>query len=169
MILTRDGVPGEHWFNLTAEVWFQWEVAPGCCELCLRLDSQMVRDLRPPLHEHCRCQVARVRPLEWSPRPFRSFREKALSIRGAWRVDLFGLSNLLLVKAGVVTLDDLIAGDRILDFAEVVQRKKLEVDQLVAARIHPAHAARAVAVARRRMAAAAKAKSPQPAAKVEVP
>src|SRR5262249_6174698 len=169
MILTRDGVPGEHWFNLTAEVWFQWEVFPGCCELCLRLDSQMVRDLRPPLHQNCRCRVEPVRPLARAPRPFRSFREKALSIRGAWRVDLFGLSNLLLGKAGVVAMDGLIAGDRILAFAEVVQRKKLEVDPLVAARIPPAHAARAVAVSRRRMAAAAQAKSPQPAVQVEVP
>jgi hypothetical protein len=62
-----------------------------------------------------------------------------------------------------------ITGDRVLDFAEVVQRKKLEVVQLAKARIHPAHAARAVAVARRRAAAAAKAKTVPPAVKVEAP
>src|SRR5690349_20213507 len=117
MILTRDGVPGEHWFNLTADVWWQWTVAPGCCELCLRLDAQLVRDLKPPLHPRCRCEVTGVRPLEWAPRPFRSFQEKVLSIRGQWRVDLLGVSNLLLVKAGLVRLDELIAGERILDLA----------------------------------------------------
>jgi hypothetical protein len=170
MILTRDGVPGEHWFNLTPEIWWQWSVAPGCCELCLRLDAQMVRNLKPPLHPRCKCTVDRVEPLHWSPRPFATFREKVrLAIRRGWGADLFSLSAVLVVRAGLVTLDELIEGERILDLAEVVGKKKLSVDQLVAAGIHPPVASKAVSLAKVRAAAAAKAKTVRPAVKVEVP
>lgn len=170
MILTRDGVPGEHWWNLTPDVWWQWTVAPGCCELCLRLDAQMVRDLKPPLHPRCRCQVERVRPWEWAPRPFATFRDKVYqAIRGGWGADLFSLSTFLVVKAGLAKLDELIEGERILDLAEVVGKKKLSVDQLVAAGLNPPVASKAVALAKVRAAAKAKAKSPRPAVKAEVP
>jgi hypothetical protein len=170
MIATKDGVPGEHWFNLTPDVWWQWTVAPGCGELCLRLDAQMVRDLKPPLHPKCKCTVERVGPLHWAPRPFATFREKVrLAIRRGWGADLFSLSSFLVVKAGLVKLDELIAGERILDLAEVVGKKKLTVDQLVAAGINPPVASKAVGLARVRAAAAAKAKSPWAAVKVEVP
>jgi hypothetical protein len=60
-------------------------------------------------------------------------------------------------------------GERILDLAEVVGKKKLSVDQLVAAGIKPPVASKAVSLAKVRAAAAAKAKSPRPAVKVEVP
>jgi hypothetical protein len=170
MIATKDGVPGEYPFNLTPDDWWQWTVAPGCCELCLRLDSQLVRDLKPPLHPHCRCTVVRVPPHTWAPRPFRSFREKVhQAVRARWGADLFGLSQWLLVKAGLVQLGELIEGDRILDLAEVVAKKKLSVDQLVTAKVNPPVAAQAVRLARIRAAAAAKAKTAPPAARVEVP
>jgi hypothetical protein len=170
MIATKDGVPGEYPFNLTPDVWWQWTVAPGCCELCLRLDSQLVRDLKPPLHKNCRCTVDRVPPHTFATRPYRSFAEKLLSVRPSqWRADLFGVSKLLLVKAGLVQPEELVEGDRILDLAEVAGKKKLSVDQLVAAGINPAVAATAVNLAKGRAAAAAKAKSVQPVVKVEAP
>src|SRR5262249_31116002 len=100
---------------------------------------------------------------------FRSFKEKVLSARGEWRLGLFGLSNLALVKAGIVQVEDLVEGDRVLDLAEVVGKKKLTVDQLVAAGLNPPVAAKAVALARIRAAAAARSKSARPAVKVGVP
>jgi hypothetical protein len=134
VIRTIDGEPGTHWVNFTADTWFQWNVWPGCCAVCLRLDGQLVSaDFPQDLHPHCRCTRTPVGPLERAPRPFRSFREKALAVRPlVWRVELFGLMNLKLVKAGLVELDDLLAGDRVRDFGEVVRRQKLTVEQLVA-------------------------------------
>jgi hypothetical protein len=167
MIATKDGIPGEYPFNLTPDVWWQWTVAPGCCELCLRLDSQLVRELKPPLHPRCKCTAVRVPPHTWAPRPFRSFAEKVRSANWPWQVDLLGVSKLVLVKAKLVTLEELIEGDRILDLAEVAGKKKLSVDQLVAAGINPPVAATAVNLARSRAAAAAKAKSVPPVVKVE--
>ena len=164
----KDGEPGEVPFNLTSDVWFQWTVAPGCCELCLRLDSQLVRGLKPPLHPHCRCEVVRVPPHTPAPRPFRSFREKVLSVRSAWLVELLGVGRSVLVKAGLVKLEELIEGDRLLDLAEIAGKKKLSVDQLVAAGVNPPVARKAVALARIRAAAAGKAKTTPPPAKVEV-
>jgi hypothetical protein len=156
MIRTIDGEPGTYWRNLTPDIWFQWEVFPDCCEVCLRLDRQLVpADFPAELHPNCRCTRTPIGPLERAPRPFRSFKEKALAVRPSeWRVELFGLSNLRLVKAGLVAMDDLLAEDRIRDFAEVVRRKKLTVDQLVSAGVGPGLAERAVAMARAAAAAA---------------
>ena len=170
MILTRDGVPGEHWFNLTPDVWWQWTVAPGCCELCLRLDAQMVRHLKPPLHPRCRCTVERVEPLHWAPRPFVAFRDKVVqAVRRKWGADLFSPSVLRVVHGKLATLEEVIAGEWILDLAEVVGKKKLGAEQLVAVGVNPSVARRAVNLAKIRAAAASKAKSPRPAVKVEVP
>jgi hypothetical protein len=74
----------------------------------------------------------------------------------------------VLVKAGLVKLDELIEGDRLLDLAEIAGKKKLTVDQLVAAGVNPPVARKAVALARIRAAAAGKAKTTPPPAKVEV-
>jgi hypothetical protein len=90
-----------------------------------------------------------------------------LSVRPGWLVDLLGLGRSVVVKAGLVTLEELIEGDRLLDLAEVTAKKKLTVDQLVAAGVNPPVAAKAVALAKVRAAAAAKSQSTPPPAKVE--
>jgi hypothetical protein len=170
MILTRDGVPGEHWFNLTPEIWWQWTVAPGCCELCLRLDAQMVRKLKPPLHPRCRCEVVPVEPLHWAPRPFVAFRDKVVqAVCRKWGAGLFSRSVLRVVQGKLATLEEVIEGERILDLAEVVGKKKLGAEQLVAAGVNPSVARRAVHLAKIRAAAASKSKTVRPAVKVEVP
>jgi hypothetical protein len=149
MIRTIDGEPGEFLWNFTPDIWFQWNVWPGCCEVCLRLDGQLVSaDFPEELHPHCRCTRTPVGPLEQAPRPCRSFRQKALAVRPSeWRVELFGVGNLKLVRAGLVTMDDLLADDRVRNFVEVVRRQKLTVDQLVAAGIGRGLAEHAVAAA----------------------
>ena len=124
MIRTIDGEPGTYWRNLTPDIYFQWEVFPGCCEVCLRLDRQIVSGLPPraapalPVHpdagRHAGAGAAAVPELQ----------SEALAVRPSeWRVELFGLSNLRLVKAGLVEMDDLLAEDRVRDFAEVVRRR----------------------------------------------
>ena len=58
MIRTIDGEPGTYWRNLTPDTSFQWEVFPGCCEVCLRLDRQLVSaDFPRELHPNCRCMT----------------------------------------------------------------------------------------------------------------
>ena len=159
MIAIRDGEPGTHWRNLTPDTWYQWVVYPGCCPVCLDLDGKLVSgDFPADLHPNCRCRRVPVRPGEWAPRPFQSFRAKVLAVRpSVWRVELLGISNLRLVKAGLATLEDLVAEDRVRDFAEVVRRRKLfDVAQLVAAGVPSGLAARAVATAKAAAAAAVK-------------
>jgi hypothetical protein len=130
----------------------------------------MVRNLKPPLHPRCRCQVVPVEPLHWAPRPFVAFRDKVVqAVRRKWGNELFSLSVLRVVHGKLAMLDEVIEGDRILDLAEVVGKKKLEAEQLVAAGVNPSVARRAVNLAKVRAAAASKAKTVRPAVKVEVP
>jgi hypothetical protein len=161
-IRTIDGEAGTSWYNLSAEVWYQWEAMPGCCARCLVLDGRLVPAAFPAeLHPHCRCRRVRVGPGERAPRPFRALAEKLRTAPPHWQVELVGVGVLRLLRAGLVTWEDVAGSGRVRGLAEVVRRRKLyDPHALERAGLHPGLAARAVAVAKAQAAAAAPAVRP---------
>lgn len=64
--------------------------------------------------------------------PFVDYREKIRTVSRDQQANIMGRSNLAMVESGLVKWDDVVTPTRIRDLREVVSRKKLTVNQMVA-------------------------------------
>jgi hypothetical protein len=131
------GPPGEAWSNLTGKVWYQRLCDfHHSCGLCIRLHRLIAARWDLPTHPGCTCRVVVVPPGD-DALPFVDFAESLADLPEPARVRAVGSSNWRLIKAGLVSWEDVVTPARVKSFAEVVAARKLGKRALARAGIPP--------------------------------
>lgn len=129
----QGGRTGERWKNWTGDTWYQLVATlRTTCPVCLRRHGRVSpRPWPVPFHPRCECAVFPVLPGAVAPVSFASAPLLAAMMPAGGQVELVGQLNWLLRSAKLVSWDDLFDGNGDpRDFAEVVRRRGLTLEQL---------------------------------------
>ncbi len=130
--LMISGEPGEVHVNDTGKIQYQLIVSwHNSCAVCIQFDHKVGSFWPIPFHRGCLCTQLPVTPGQ-AARPFVDYREKIQAVSHAQRANIMGRSNLAMVESGLVNWSDVVTPTRIRSLREVVSRKRLTVDQMVA-------------------------------------
>src|SRR5262249_8811370 len=98
-----------------------------------------------PIHHGCRCTQSVIAPGADAPEPFVNCRVLLDQMPRDQQVAAIGASNYKLLRAGVVSWEDIVTPSRVRDFREVVANRQLSLGQLKRAGVSRVHAERAMA------------------------
>lgn len=142
------GEAGTRWTNETEFMAYQFAASmQNTCGTCLQYHLAISSFWPIPIHFGCRCVQLPIPPGAQAPFPFVDYRAMLAKMEPHQQAIAIGASNWKLLKAGVATWADIVTAYRVRDLAEVVSLLKLSVKQLLAARVRPADATRAVGMA----------------------
>lgn len=130
-----NGRPGTFWRNATPRVWYQWNATgAGTCPFCWSMDGRISTYFSIPAHRGCRCWQSQIFPGDIAPFPFVDPRKKIESLPPGERSKILGSAVWLLLKAGIITLDDIVdeAEHSTRSLAEIVAAKHLSVRRMTA-------------------------------------
>ena len=137
------GEPGARWVNNTDKVRFQFVAALiKTCGACLQYHMAIGPHWGIPIHKGCRCRQVAIQIGAQAPNAFVDFREilDGMSLRD--QVAAIGLGNYRLLKAGVVTWEEIVMHYSVHSFEGVVALYKISLETMLKAGIPPGMAKR---------------------------
>jgi len=138
------GIPGTIWTNDTERPQYQLVVSLiNSCGVCIQYHLKIGSPWPIPFHWGCLCEQRIIKVGAQAPHPFCDYMEVIDKLPPEMRGKVVGVSNLILIKKGVVTWSDVVTGSRVRDLREVADRHDLSVERMVKAGIKPSIAAEA--------------------------
>ena len=136
--IIHSGEPGTKWVNDTGKVRYQIVcLMAHTCGGCLQYHMAIGGYWPIPLHRGCKCQQFPIGPGGTAPHAFVDFREVLAELPHAKQVDAIGASNYKLLKAKVVTWDEIVTRYRVRPLREVIALNKVSEATALAAGVKP--------------------------------
>jgi hypothetical protein len=133
-----DGEPGTRYTNDTGKIQYQFIAALiNTCGVCLQYHMKVSRAWPIPIHRNCRCIQRQIKPGGQAPRDFVDYRKLLDEMEPDQQAAAVGASSYRLLKAGVITWEDVVTPSRVRTLEEIVAKKRLTVDQMVKAGVKP--------------------------------
>lgn len=128
------GEPGTTWVNESDRVRYQFICAfIHTCGACLQYHMAIGPWWPIKLHYRCRCTQVAIRPGGTAPHAFADFRAILDDMSYADKREAIGASNYKLLKAGVVTWDEIVSKFRVRTLREVIALNKVSFETAVKA------------------------------------
>jgi len=119
------------------------------CRFCIRYHTKISPDPWPvPLHRHCRCESRRIPPGEKAGNRFVDYAKLYDRLKKSQKVAIVGVANAKLIRAGLISVEDVTSPERVRTLVEVVKAKRLSIKAMVKAGVPSATAKRAYQEAR---------------------
>jgi hypothetical protein len=126
------GEPGTFWTNDTGKVQYQFIAAlDATCGCCLQYHTAISSGWPIPIHNGCMCIQRAVKQRQVAPNAFCDFHALLDRMDDAGKHAAVGRPNYALLSSGLATWGDIVTPNRVREFHEVMDRKRLTVDQMV--------------------------------------
>jgi hypothetical protein len=130
--------PGTTFVNNTSRVQYQFIASlQNTCGACLQYHLAIGGWWPMPIHHRCRCRQVFIRPGNAAPHPFVDFRKLLADLPHAQQVAAIGASNYRLLKAGVVTWEEIVTRYRVRTLREVIALNKVSTATALKAGVKP--------------------------------
>jgi hypothetical protein len=127
------GPPGTRWVNNLGRVQYQFIAAlKETCGVCLQYHTKISAGWPIPIHDKCACIQRLIKPGQEAQLLFVDYRELLANMNDEGKCAALGMPNYRLLESGLAAWEDIVTPNRVREFHEVIARKHLPVEQMLA-------------------------------------